>query len=73
MTRAGSTRGRDLRLVVQPGDLDVLVGTSAENLPCWGRIRLVGPLREVGHHRRRVTPVEVAPSAGDAGPEQGAE
>ena len=73
MTRAGSTRGRDLRRNVQPGDFDVLVGTSAKNLPCRGPRTVGRSLREVGHHRRLVTPVDVAPTAGDAGSEQGAE
>ncbi|MEV7806971.1 glycoside hydrolase family 3 N-terminal domain-containing protein [Microbispora sp. NPDC088329] len=60
--------GRDLRRIVEPGDIDVLVGTSASDLPCQGRVRLTGPLRHVGHDRRLVTPVEVRRAAG---PEQG--
>ncbi|WP_432927440.1 glycoside hydrolase family 3 N-terminal domain-containing protein [Microbispora sp. CA-135349] len=60
--------GRDLRRIVEPGDIDVLVGTSASDLPCRGRVRLTGPLRHVGHDRRLVTPVEVRRTAG---PEQG--
>jgi beta-xylosidase len=51
--------GTDLQLVVEPGDVDVLVGSSSASLPCRGRIRLIGPLRVVGHDRRLVTPVEV--------------
>jgi beta-glucosidase-like glycosyl hydrolase len=58
--------GRDLRRVVEPGEVDVLVGTSAADLPCRGRIRLTGPLRVVGHERRLVTPVEVVPAQGTA-------
>jgi hypothetical protein len=54
------------RRIVEPGDLDVLVGTSAVDLPCHGRVRLTGPLREMGHDRRLVTPVELRPSAGSA-------
>ncbi|GGO27265.1 glycosyl hydrolase [Microbispora rosea subsp. aerata] len=53
--------GRDLRRIVEPGDIDVYVGTSAADLPCRGRVRLTGPLRHVGHDRRLVTPVEVRP------------
>lgn len=53
--------GRDLRWIVEPGDIDVYVGTSAADLPCRGRVRLTGPLRHVGHDRRLVTPVEVRP------------
>jgi len=55
--------GRDLRRIVEPGDVEVLVGTSAGHLPCRGTVRLVGPVRTVGHDRRLLTPVAVeAPS-----------
>ncbi|WP_182904836.1 glycoside hydrolase family 3 N-terminal domain-containing protein [Microbispora sp. H13382] len=60
--------GRDLRRIVEPGDVEVFVGTSASDLPCRGRVRLTGPLRHVGRGRRLVTPAEVRPAAG---PEQG--
>ena len=56
--------GVDLREVVEPGDLEVLVGTSAADLPCRGRVRLTGPLRVVGHDRRLVTPVDLSPAPG---------
>jgi beta-glucosidase len=56
--------GRDLTRVVEPGDLEVLVGTSAADLPCRGMVRLTGPLRVVGHDRRLVTPVEFGPAPG---------
>lgn len=52
--------GRDLTRVVEPGDVEVLVGTSASDLPCRGAFRLTGPLRAVKHHRRLVTPVDVS-------------
>jgi beta-glucosidase len=55
---------RDFKRIVEPGDLEVLVGTSAADLPCRGRVRLTGPLRVVGHDRQLVTPVEVGPAAG---------
>lgn len=51
--------GRDLRRIVEPGEIDVLVGTSAADLPCRGRVLLTGQQRVVGHDRRLVTPVEV--------------
>ncbi|TYB65289.1 glycosyl hydrolase [Nonomuraea sp. PA05] len=51
--------GRDLRRVVEPGEIEVLAGTSAAELPCRGVVRLTGPSRHVGHDRRLVTPVEV--------------
>jgi beta-glucosidase len=56
--------GRDLQRVVEPGELEVLVGTSAADLPCRGRVRLIGPLRVVGHDRQLVTPVDVTPDSG---------
>jgi beta-xylosidase len=59
--------GRDLERIVEPGDLDVLVGTSAADLPCHGRVRLTGPVRAVGHDRRLVTPVEISPSPSHSG------
>ncbi|WP_308120957.1 glycoside hydrolase family 3 N-terminal domain-containing protein [Paractinoplanes bogorensis] len=52
--------GRDFSRIVEPGDLDVLVGTSAADLPLTGRVRLTGALRVVGDRDRRlVTPVTV--------------
>ena len=50
---------RDLTRVVEPGDVEVLVGTSASDLPCRGAFRLTGPMRTVGHDRCLVTPVDV--------------
>jgi beta-glucosidase len=57
---------RDLERVVEPGDLEVMVGTSAADLPCRGRVRLTGGLRVVGHDRQLVTPVELGPVGSDA-------
>ncbi|MFC3738500.1 beta-glucosidase [Paractinoplanes deccanensis] len=51
--------GRDLTTIVDPGEIEVLVGTSAADLPCRGKVTLTGPVREVGRDRRLVTPVEV--------------
>ncbi len=56
--------GRDLRRVVEPGDVDVLVGTSARDLPCQARVRLTGPVREVGSDRRLVHPGRGRPQSG---------
>jgi beta-glucosidase-like glycosyl hydrolase len=56
--------GRDLRRIVEPGEVQVLVGTSAADLPCRGSFRLTGPLRVVGHDRRLHTPVDVTPVTG---------
>ena len=59
--------GRDMRRIVEPGDVEVLVGTSAADLPCRGTVRLTGSLRVVGHDRRLVTPVTLSPAPGAAG------
>jgi beta-glucosidase len=57
---------RDLERIVEPGDLEVMVGTSAADLPCRGRVRLTGAPRVAGHDRQLVTPVELGPVGGDA-------
>jgi beta-glucosidase-like glycosyl hydrolase len=57
---------RELQRIVEPGDIEVMVGTSSADLPCRGRVRLTGPLRVVGHDRQLITPVELSPAAGDA-------
>jgi hypothetical protein len=51
--------GPDLNRIVEPGDIEILVGTSAAHLPCRAAVRLTGPTRVVGHDRRLVTPVEI--------------
>jgi hypothetical protein len=43
--------GRQLQRIVEPGDIEVLVGTSAADLPCRATVRLTGPTRVVGHDR----------------------
>jgi Glycosyl hydrolase family 3 C-terminal domain/Fibronectin type III-like domain/Glycosyl hydrolase family 3 N terminal domain len=53
--------GQNMERVVEPGDIEILVGTSAADLPCQGQVRLIGPARVVGHDRRLVTPVDVRP------------
>ncbi|MFL6127542.1 MAG: glycoside hydrolase family 3 N-terminal domain-containing protein [Mycobacteriales bacterium] len=58
---------REYQRVVPPGDLEVLVGTSAADLPCRGKVTLSGPVRTVGHDRRLLTPVELRPAASDGG------
>jgi Fibronectin type III-like domain/Glycosyl hydrolase family 3 C-terminal domain len=58
--------GRDLRRIVEPGEVEVLVGSSSADLPCRGSVRLTGPVRVVGPDRRLVTPVEVGPASDDA-------
>jgi hypothetical protein len=57
--------GRDLERVVEPGEIQVLVGTSSTDLPCRGTVRLVGSSRVVGSDRRLTTPVTVSPAAAE--------
>lgn len=59
--------GQSLDRIVEPGEVEVLVGTSAADLPCRGTVLLTGPLRVVGHDRRLVTPVDLSPAEGDIG------
>jgi beta-xylosidase len=54
---------RDLERIVEPGDIEILVGNSSANLPCRGKIRLIGGTRVVGRDRRLTTPVELTPAA----------
>jgi hypothetical protein len=54
----------DMRRIVEPGDLEVLVGTSSADLPCRDLVRLTGPVREVGHDRTMITPVDLTPIVG---------
>jgi beta-glucosidase len=51
--------GRRFERIVEPGELEVHIGTSAADLPCRGAVRLVGPARVVGADRELVTPAEV--------------
>lgn len=51
----------DMRRIVEPGDLEILVGTSSMDLPCRDTVRLTGAVRQVGHDRTLTTPVDVRP------------
>ncbi len=53
--------GRDLRRIVDAGDVVVLVGTSAADLPCRAVLRLTGETRVVGSDRVLDTPVRLGP------------
>ncbi|WP_254666543.1 glycoside hydrolase family 3 N-terminal domain-containing protein [Humibacillus sp. DSM 29435] len=57
--RTGFT-GRDLRRVVEPGEIRLWVGSSSDGLPCSATVRLTGPLRVVSAGGVLVTPVEVS-------------
>lgn len=58
--------GQDLRRIVEPGEVEVLVGTSSTELPCRITVRLTGATRVVGHDRRLTTPVDVQLGEPDA-------
>jgi beta-glucosidase len=53
--------GPDLTRIVEPGDIEILLGTSAVDLPCRGIVRLTGEVRQVGRDRVLTTPVQVTP------------
>ncbi|MFG1820162.1 glycoside hydrolase family 3 N-terminal domain-containing protein [Kribbella sp. NPDC049174] len=55
--------GPDLRRIVEPGDVEVMIGTSSQDLPCRAFVRVTGDVRVVGHDRRLTTPVQVTPVA----------
>jgi beta-xylosidase len=49
--------------IVEPGDVQLLLGTSAEDLPGCLAVRVTGATRSVGHDRRLLTPVEIHTAA----------
>jgi beta-glucosidase-like glycosyl hydrolase len=51
--------GRDLSRIVEPGTIEIMVGTSSSDLPLRGTVTLTGAVREVGRDRVLTTPVEV--------------
>jgi hypothetical protein len=53
--------GPDLLRIVEPGDVEVMIGTSSQDLPCRASVQVTGDVRVVGHDRRLTTPVEVTP------------
>jgi beta-glucosidase len=56
--------GPDLRRIVEPGDFEVMVGTSSLDLPCRAVIRMTGDVRVVGHRRVLTTPVTIQDPGG---------
>lgn len=49
----------DMSRIVEPGELEIYLGTSSTDLPCRGTVRLTGPIRRVGHDRVLTTPVDI--------------
>jgi beta-glucosidase len=56
--------GPDLRRIVEPGEFEVMMGTSSLDLPCRTSVRITGDVRVVGHDRVLTTPVTIAEGAG---------
>lgn len=56
-----SFTGRDLRRVVEPGEIVVGVGRSSADLALRGSVTLEGPVRELGADRVLTVPVEITP------------
>jgi beta-glucosidase len=54
-----SFTGVDLRRIVEPGEIRVMVGASSQDLRLRGSFRLTGELRHVGHDRVFLTPATV--------------
>ena len=51
--------GADYRRVVEPGAINVFVGTSSDDLPLSGQFELVGPIVHLVERRRYLTEVAV--------------
>lgn len=56
--------GPDLRRIVEPGDFEVMLGTSSVDLPCRATVRITGDVRVVGHDRVLTTPVTIQDPGG---------
>ncbi len=60
--------GRSGRLIVEPGQIDVLIGSSSADIRLTGTLMLHGPQRTVGVDRVLTTPVTVTDAAGEERP-----
>jgi beta-glucosidase len=56
--------GPDLRRIVDPGEFEVMLGTSSLDLPCRAIVRITGDVRVVGHDRVLTTPVTIQDPGG---------
>ena len=57
---------RKFERIVEPGDIEVMVGTSAADLPCRGRVRLTGSSAGGRPRPPARHPGELGPVAADA-------
>ena len=55
-----SFTGADMDRIVEPGQLELLVGTSVADIACRGTVWLTGATRRVGAGRTLLTPVTVS-------------
>ncbi len=51
--------GPDLRRIVEPGEIAVMLGTSSTDVRLTGSLHLTGPTRRVGHTRVLHTPARI--------------
>jgi beta-xylosidase len=54
----------DLRRIVEPGEIRVMIGASSEDIRGRGAFHLAGDVRVVGHDRVLTTPCNIAPIQG---------
>ncbi len=54
--------GLEGRLVIEPGEVDVMVGASSDDIRLTGRLELVGPEAKLKQRTRFTTPVRVEPA-----------
>lgn len=55
-----SFTGLDMKRRVEPGEIQLMVGTSSEDLPLTASVNLIGEVRQVGEGRTLVADVTVA-------------
>jgi beta-xylosidase len=58
-TDLASFTGRSGHRVVEPGDLELRLSASSVDVRHTAAVRLVGPERTVGHHRRLTSDVTI--------------
>jgi hypothetical protein len=54
-----SFTGVDLRRVVEPGEIELMIGASSQDVRWRGTVQLTGDVRVVGHDRVMTTPASI--------------